>query len=165
MIYDYEYGDLLAIQGVGWLSDHIRACTGHGPASHIAIVTAVEPFVQVTEAVDRVRVTSIDDRLFESAHVWLLKSPLSPNDRNVACRNAIKHVGDDYPWWNILMQLADAESGGRWFTEHWAETRENICSQLAALVEPSLGLIPRDATPNDIYGWWTVQRWPMVQKK
>jgi len=160
-----DYGDLIAVQGVGWLSDHIRAATGGGPASHIAIITAVEPFVQVTQALNRVVVTALEEVLDGAAHVWLLKSPLSADDRNVASRNAIKHTGDDYAYWNILCQLADSESGSRWFTEHWAETRDNICSQLATLVEPSLGLIPKDATPNDIWGYWLLQKWPMEQLK
>lgn len=160
-----DYGDLLAVRGSGWLSDHICELTGGGQVSHIAVITATQPFIQVTQSLDRVRVCALEDLIDDAAHVWLLKSPLTADERNVACRNAIKHTGETYAYWNILMQLADSETGSEWFTEHWAETRDNICSQLATLVEPSLGLIPKDATPNDVYAWFQVQRWPIIQLK
>ncbi len=161
-----EYGDLLGVQGTGWLSDSIRSATGGGPLSHIAIVTAIEPFVQVTEALDRVRVRSLDDRLFDAQHVWLLKSPLSPEDRNVACRNALKHAGDDYGYANILWQEMDELTRSRWFTEHLVNvTHDVICSELAALCEAKLGLRPDDATPNDFWGWWQVEKWAVEQLK
>lgn len=159
------YGDVIGVQGIGWLSDHIRSMTGDGPLSHVGICTADSPFPQVTQALSRVVVTAWEEVLDTNAHVWILRSPLTIEQRNVACRNAIKHTGDTYAYWNILMQLADAESGGRWFTEHWAETRDNICSQLDAVIQPEIGLMPQNATPNDFYGWWQTERYVIEQAK
>ena len=162
-----DYGDIIAVQGVGWLSDHIRSLTGNGPVSHVGIVTATEPFIQVAQALDRVRVLSIEEMLDDAtiAKMWLLKSPLTVEQRNVACRNALKHVGDSYAYWNIMMQAADSEFGTEWFTEHLAETKREICSEVTMMVEPSIGLIPKDATPNDIWGWWQTEHWPIVVLK
>lgn len=159
------YGDIIGVQGSGWLSDHIRSATGNGPLSHVGICTADNPFPQITQALNHVVVTSWDDLLFAAKRVWILRSPLTPEQRNVACRNALKHVGDTYAYWNILMQLADSETGSEWFTEHWDDTKHNICSQLDAVIQPAIGLMPQNATPNDFWGWWTVEQWPILQAK
>lgn len=161
-----EAGDLVGVQGSSWLSDQIRASTGNGPLSHIAIVTATQPFVQVTEALSRVVVRSWEDRLADAAHLWLLKSPLSLEDRVAACRTALTHVGQDYGYENIIWQELDDLSKSRWFTEHMVRlTSDDICSELASICETKLGLRSESATPNDFWGWWTVQRWPMEQLK
>lgn len=161
-----EAGDIVGVQVNDWLNDAIRVATGNGPLSHIAIVTATEPFVQVTEALDRVRVRSWDDRLADAAHVWLMKPPLSAEDRAAACRIALKHVGDDYGYINLVWQGMDALTRSRWFTENLVNiTHLDICSELADLCEASLGLRPDDVTPNDFYGWFMIEHWPIEQMK
>lgn len=159
------YGDVIGCQGRGWLSDNIRKLTGNGPLSHVGICTADSPFSQVTQALSRVVVTAWEEVLDANQHVWILRSPLTPEQRNVACRNALKHTGETYAYWNILMQLADSETGSEWFSDHWDDTRRNICSQLDAVIMPDVALRPKDATPNDFWGWWTVERYPIEQAK
>ncbi len=164
---DIEYGDLLAIRGSGWLSDQIDASTGNGGISHIAVVTADSPFVQVTEALGHgITVRSYEVRLAESQHLWVLKSPLSAADRAEACRICLSHVGESYGYGNIIWQELDDLARSRWWTEHMVSiTHDLICSELATLAEAKLGLRPDDTTPNDLFAWWTVERWEMVQVK
>ena len=163
---DIAYGDIIGVQGDEWLSDSIRSATGNGPLSHVALCTATEPFVQVTEALNRVVTRSIDDRLADAKHVWVLKSPLSPDDRQTACRIALKHTAKDYAYANILWQGLDAALRTDWFTEHLTDlTSDVICSELVTICEQQLGLRSESATPNDLWGFWQVERWPIIQLK
>lgn len=161
-----DYGDIIGVQGGDEFSDMIRAATGHGPLSHIAIVTATVPFVQVTEALTRVVVRSWETRLAEAKHLWVLKSPLSDGDRAEACRRILSRVGQDYGYSNIIWQGLDALTASRWFTEHLVNIKHDvICSELAAIGESKLGLRAESASPNDFWGWWLTENWSMEQIK
>jgi hypothetical protein len=162
------YGDIIGCQGSDWLSDAIRGATGHGPLSHVAIVTATDPFVQVTEAISpRVTVTPFDALLARERAVWILSSPLSEFDRCGATLLALNHVGDEYALLDIVLQLLDSVTRSEWFTEHFTTLmrREVICSELAAMCESKLGLKPADATPNAFWDLWSRRALPIVQVK
>lgn len=155
-------GDLLAVQGVGLFSDAIRYCTGRKPYSHIGVFTAVEPFPQVTEAVDRVRTRALQLSIKDARFAWVLHPPYSnPLEREHTALKALSYCGDDYGWWDIALQGLDAEAKTKWFTDHFAETKWPICSMLAALCDPKWGLNPKSVTPNDFYDL----HWPTDQIK
>lgn len=155
-----EAGDIVAYQGTAWYSPLIRKFTGGGPYSHIAIVTATKPFIQVTEALTRVVVNPLDVSIKGAAHAWILHPPIpSDSARDRAVERALSYVGRDYGWIDLALQAADAETQSKFFTEHFAETYAPICSMLADLAEPILGMNPKSITPNDFakLGWPTDQ--------
>lgn len=154
-----EYGDLLAVQGKSWYSDAIRKATGDGPYSHIGVVVAVQPFVIITEAVDRVRTRPLDVSVKDAVHAWILKPPLTEMQRIIAVEKALSFDGDDYGWWDIALQGLDAAARTKWFAEHFAEIKHPICSMLADLAEPEFGLDPKSVTPND----YAKFDWPKLQ--
>jgi hypothetical protein len=161
-----DFGDILAVRGFDWLSDEIDTMSGNGGASHIALVTATEPFIQVTEALGHgITVRSWEARLAESKHLWILKSPLALPDRIEACRMAIAHVGDPYAYGNIVWQVMDDLTRSRWFTESMVHLNANrwICSEIATFCEAKLGLRPDDSTPNDMKAWWGIEKWGVEQ--
>lgn len=163
-----EAGDVIGVQGTGFVSDSIRSLTGHGPWSHVAAVVATQPFIMVIEALSPcVVVRSWEDRLADAPHLWIMKPPLTEDDRVDACRRLLKYDGHPYAYGNIADQLLDAMSGTEWFTEHWVSIKstEVICSELIAIGEEKLGLRADDTTPNDIYGWGLTERWPIEQIK
>ena len=157
-----ESGDIFACRSNTWLSDAIDDVTGHGGFSHIAICSKGDPGVRVTEALQHVVVTKLEDLLARETHVRLLKPPLTPEQRLAAVNTLAKMLGRAYNYPDILLQLADSVAGTRWFTEHWTDWKKDgpICSLLGILADPSIGLVTEDATPNDIVGLAQVQRWP-----
>lgn len=163
---DIEVGDILAVDGGSWLSNLIKFASGGGPVSHVAVITATVPIVQVTEALHRVVVQSLEDHLAANKHVWLLKPPLSPEDRILVCRAALKHVGKRYAYINILWQALDALTHSRWFTEHFVRLDHgDICSELITIINAALGLRPDDSTPNDIFEWFRIEKWVILSLK
>ena len=143
-------GDIIGIADDSWLSHSIRAATGGGPVSHIQIVTAIAPFVQVTEALDHVKVNPLEARLAQSTAAYLM-SPLNVTDpeRSSAVAIALSYVADRYGYGDILLQAMDSLTQTRFWTTHFAEEREPICSMLAALAWPCLHLDAKSETPND----------------
>lgn len=162
-------GDIIGVQGAGWLSDMIRRCTGDGPLSHIAVISATSPMFQVTEAIDRVKTRPLNVRLSESQKVWLLSPQfLTDDQRVVAAQNALGYSADDYGWGEIVLQGLDFLGKTEWWTEHLSGYYRNhpICSMLAALCEPEDGLPAISVTPND---FWRAaanpQRWVVTELK
>lgn len=157
-----EVGDILAIQGTGWFSDAIRKATGGGPYSHVGIITATTPVVQVTEALERVRTRVLTDSIKDAAHAWILHPPhFTDTDRIKAVVTALSYSTDEYGWWDIAMQGMDSRLKTKWFTSHFAETKYPICSMLAALCDDEFDLDPKSVTPNDFYNL----HWPTDQLK
>jgi hypothetical protein len=143
-------GDIIGVADDSWLSHSIRDATGGGPVSHIQIVTAVEPFAQVTEALDHVRVNPLEARLAQVTAAYLL-SPISVSDadRIQAVRIALGYVSDRYGYGDILLQGMDSVTRTQFWCNHFAEQAEPICSMLASLAYPSLHLDTKAITPND----------------
>jgi hypothetical protein len=78
----------------------------------------------------------------------------------------LKHNGEDYGYSNIAFQALDGLTKTRWWSEHWVRATSNvICSEYASIAEDKLGLRSTSATPNDFWGWWQVERWPVEQYK
>lgn len=145
-----EAGDILAVQGDGWFSDAIRKCTGNGPYSHIGVITATAPIMQVTEALERVKTRPLSESIKDTRHAWILHPPYKTDtDRIITVMKALSYSADNYGWWDIAMQGLDSETRTRWFTNHFAETKWPICSMLAALADPAWKLDPKSVTPND----------------
>ena len=161
-----ELGDVIGCQGGDWLSNAIRRCTGDGPLSHVGLLTALHPMAIVTEALAAGVVnTALDAVLAREAHVWLLRPPLRLDQRATAAAKMLSLVGTQYNFGDILLQLGDTITGNDWLTEHWASCKQVICSMSDCLAEPEIGLCPKDATPNDIWGIALVERWEMEQLK
>lgn len=149
-------GDILGIQGKGWLSDEIRALTGDGPLSHVGIITAVEPFPQVTEALTRVRTRPLDLSIADAEHAWLLEwQDIVDAQRLAMCQTALSFSADDYGYVDIGFQLLDSVFKTRWITQHFVERKLPICSLLDALAAKSadlnFGVTINSTTPNDIW--------------
>jgi hypothetical protein len=167
-----EAGDVCGVRGIGELSDLIVAATGNGPWSHCGTIVATAPFVMVCEALDRVMVRPLDVRLSDAAHVWIVKPPLTPDQRERAARRALEFVAQDYAYGNIIWQAMDALTQSRWFSEHRVriiqghEVGRVICSELDTESElTTIALPPNTASPNDIWGFAQVERWPIEQLK
>jgi hypothetical protein len=145
-------GDIIGVADDSWLSHAIRNATGGGPVSHIQIVTATAPFVQVTEALDHVIVNPHTLRLAQCTAAYLM-SPLNVSDfqRAQAVAIALSYVADRYGYGDIVLQAMDSLTQSRFWTDHFAEKEEPICSMLAALAWPCLHLDVKSETPNDFY--------------
>ena len=154
-----QAGDVIGVADDGWLSRSIRRATGNGPVSHIMIVTAIQPFVQVTEALKQVVVNPLEDRLSAYKFAIAMKPPVTDADRITAVRIALTYVGRFYNYGDLLLQELDSINQTRFWTDHFADQHEPICSMLAALAYPSLHLDTKSQTPNDFYNlhWTTIQ--------
>jgi len=171
-------GDIMGLRGSGWISDQICELTRpsspiiwEGVAiewSHVGIVTAVAPFVQVTEALTKVRTRPIDVSIAEAEFAWIAQlGALTDQQRAMLARKALSFSADDYGYADIGLQALDSVTRSRWFTQHFAERRFPICSMLDALDYDSigirLGISASSATPNDLaryvttHAGWAVQ--------
>ena len=161
-------GDIIGVANDSWLSRSIREATGDGPVSHIQIVTAIEPFVQVTEALNRVVVNELAVRMADSTAVYHMQ-PLNVTDeqRLHAVRIALSYVGRDYGYGDILLQGMDALARTKFWCDHFAEEQEPICSMLGALSWPDLHLDAKSETPNDFIRLAQnhPEAWTLVQVK
>ena len=161
-------GDVIGVADDSWLSHSIRAATGNGPVSHIQIVTATEPFVQVTEALNHVVVNPLLARMDQCTAVYLMSPILvTPIDRIGAVIAALSHVADPYNYGDILLQGMDALGQTRFWCDHFASQKEPICSMLAAEAYPALHLDSRSETPNDFYNLAVAHpdAWTLTQLK
>lgn len=163
-----QAGDIIGVADNSWLSQVIRSTTGHGPISHVGIVTATAPCIQVTQAVARVNVVPLDT-MIASKTVAYVMSPLFLTDaqREEAARRALAHVGEDYGYWDLLQQAMDAVFDTQWFCEHFATQASQICSMLVDTSEPEDGFDWRTVSPNSF--WFAAlknrARWQMVELK
>lgn len=163
-----EPGDIIGVADDSWLSHSIRHATGDGPISHIQVVTATAPFVQVTEALNHVLVNPLDARLTQCTAAYAMKPTLATStQRDYAVRFALSYVGKAYNYGDILLQGMDSLTATKFWTDHFAMQREPICSMLAALAWPSLLLNTKSETPNDFYNLALghPEAWKLVQLK
>lgn len=175
-------GDILGIQGADWLSDAIRNCTGIDgkPAvlSHVGIVTATEPFVQITEALTRVETRPLDVSINAALHAWIIEVPVDGEARTLVARKALSFTGEEYGYSDIVLQGIDALVRSRWVAEHLAERKFPICSMLDAVAEGAGGLflgiegrrltpqqVENTITPADIWTWAVKHGWPRTALK
>ena len=160
-------GDLLGIRGVGWLSDHIVAASAPGPLSHVGICTADSPFLQVTEALSRVRTRPLTVSIADAKAAWSLEwVNVTDTQRWEMVQTALGYTADDYGYMDIVFQGADSLAGTRWFTQHFAERSLPICSMLDDICATSAGIVlgisAKSCTPNDI--WRFANRNPTILK-
>lgn len=144
-------GDIIGTADNSWLSRTIRSATGNGPCSHIMIVTSTSPFVQVTEALDHVKVSPLEERL-EQMTIAYLMSPLKlTNEQRIqAAKIALSHVTDRYDYADLLLQELDSLTRSTFWTDHFAG-EPIICSALAAMSLPSYHLDVDSIHPNGFY--------------
>src|SRR5579883_1994692 len=154
---DLVPGDILGVQGVGWLSEHIIEATAPGPLSHVGLIIAVQPAL-VIEALTRVRTRPLARSIEDAAHAWVLQPiGLSQEQRDRIVARACTMSADSYGYADIAWQGLDALFHTRWFTAHLA--RKLICSMLVAdAYGMNFGVSERSANPNDI--WRYAQAYP-----
>jgi hypothetical protein len=152
-----KLASIIGIQGVGWLSDHIRAATGNGPLSHVGLCISTDGLV--IEALARVRTRFIGDTIKDARHAWLIE-PLTLTEEQCLqiVAAAVKYSADDYAYINIAWQGLDALFKTIWFTKHLATRKKAICSELvgigyeACLPTPLMfGVDDKTVSPNNIW--------------
>lgn len=152
-------GDIVAIRGTGFLSRAILKATGN-TVSHVGMIIAASPGpTLVIEALWRVKTRPLVLSLDGAEKAYLLSDhSLEEKQRNELVFNACKFSAEDYGWWALVLQGADAIFHTTFFTDRfaWGMDRHPICSYLVAKAYQSLGLTfgrekSRSITPADIY--------------
>ena len=155
----FQPGDILAVRGKGFFARGILAATGN-TVSHVGMVTGVEPFVMIIEALLRVTTRPIEESVADAERAYLLQDiSLSAGQREAIVRRALKFSAADYGWGDILLQLANAIFRTTWFTDHLTFGLLNqfpICSYLVAESYKTIGLTfgkkeEESITPADIF--------------
>ena len=163
-------GDVLAIRGPGWLSDAIDHLTGNAGASHVGLIVCVEdpPGPVVVEALSHVRVRMLSESIAAAIHAWVITDlTVTDDQRRKIVAKALSMSADPYNYGAIALQLLDAETRSRWFTEHFVQTKYPICSMLDGLALQDAGIVlpplihtpgtelheERSITPNDFIRW------------
>jgi len=152
-----QAGDILAVRGRGWLSEHILAAT-NGDVSHVGMLVGAEPPI-VIEALARVATRPLEVSIAGAAKAYILHdTSLTPEQRITLVNEATGQTAKDYGYVDLALQLGDALTHTRWFTTNlthgWLD-HFPICSYLVAEAYHSLGLDfgVRDVstTPQDIF--------------
>jgi hypothetical protein len=157
----FQPGDILAIRGKGFFARGILAATGN-TVSHVGMVTGTEPFVEIIEALLRVKTRPIEESMADAEAAYLLQDlSISADQREAIVRRALEFSAADYGWADILLQLANAIFRTTWFTDHLTFGYLNqfpICSYLVAESYQTIGLTfgkekEESITPADIYNF------------
>ncbi|MFZ0887213.1 MAG: hypothetical protein WA005_02055 [Candidatus Binataceae bacterium] len=148
--------DILAIQGMGWLSASIMEAT-HSRVSHVALGIASNPDL-VIEALSRVRTRPLELSITDAAAAWLIEPlELSDAQRAAIVRAACLYSAQSYNSPDVILQGMDAATRTRWWTDHFATERWPICSMLVGRAYHAMGLdfgvSDRSLTPGDILGF------------
>jgi len=153
-------GDILGIRGEGWFSDAIDHLTGDAGWSHVGLILCVEdpPGPVVIEALNRVETRPLSVSIAAARHAWAVTdNAITDDQRRAMLFKALSMTAEPYNYGAIMLQLLDAESRSRWFTEHFTQTKMPICSMLDALAEEAADVrppVPADSiTPNDYCRW------------
>lgn len=152
-------GDILVVRGTGWISKGILKATGN-TVSHVGIVTAISPFVEITEALTRVRTRPMEESIAEADWAAILQDKtLTDEERTHIVISALKFSAAGYNYLDILFQLLNANFSTTWFTDHLAFRMDNtpICSYVAAKTYSdtgrNFGVPDKTTTPADIYAF------------
>ena len=153
-------GDILGVRGNDWFSDAIDHLTGDAGWSHVGVILCVEdpPGPVVIEALNRVETRPLAVSIGQALHAYAVTDvAVTDAQRREIVRKALSMTADPYNYGAIALQLMDATSRSRWFTEHFAQTKYPICSMLDGLSLEAGGIqIPDPAksiTPNDFCRW------------
>ena len=116
----------------------------------------------VIEALDRVRVTDLSDKIGQDVAVYRVKS-LTPVQREIVSTEAIAHLGQKYGYLKIVAHLLDWCLFGAYFFRRIARMPNYpICSWLVAdaykEVQWDFGVPMAAAEPDDI--WVHIQNHP-----
>ena len=152
-------GDILAVRGTSWLSRGILKATGN-TVSHVGIITATSPIIEVTEALIRVKTNPIDVSIADDDIEWaavLQDKTLTDSERITIVEAALQFSSDSYNYGAILLQLLNSNFNTTWFTDHlsFGMNGRPICSYVAAesysKTGRNFGVEDRTTTPADIY--------------
>lgn len=156
-------GDIICVRGQGWLADGIvRAEYGSRPpataVSHVGVITAADNLViEVTEALTKVETHALAVTLSQCKSAWIVQHKgLTGAQRLAVVNAALEFSGDDYGYFDLLLQGADAVTRTSWFTDKLAFWlgRWPICSYVAGEAYRRIGVTfdtgVRSVKPSDI---------------
>lgn len=155
----YALADLIAIRGVGWLSDGIAACEGNTDyPSHIAGMINPDPSICL-EALTRVKTNPLDKTLAGAKRAWLIHvKDVTDAQRAAVVYDACSFSADNYGWSDILLQGLDSETHETWWTDKLAGelAKSPICSYVWAHAWATAGIafgpkLLSSVTPADVY--------------
>lgn len=155
----YGLADVIAVRGIGWLSDHIALAEGNTAyPSHIAGIINTDPSICL-EALSRVRTNPLDTTLAKCSKAWLIHHrTLTDTQRNAIVYAACRFSADDYGWGDIVLQGADALLRDTFWTDKLSAALKNhpICSYVWAAAYGSVGIsfsdkLIQSITPADMY--------------
>lgn len=153
-------GDILAMRGASFLSRGILRATGN-TVSHIGIVTAISPFIEITEALVRVKTRPMSITLEDGiAAAFILQDrTLIIDERIKIVERALGFSAAGYNYPDLLLQLLNSIFRTTWFTDYLTINMNHypICSYVAAKsyaeTGRGFGMSDRTTSPADIYAW------------
>jgi len=164
--------DAVTVLGNGALSWGISKFTG--PVSHIGLVTAIEPVVQVTQALrDGIKTLTLAETMANVRYGYVLHdTTFEDAARAKMVAWGLKQIGTPYAFGNLALEALDALLNTEKFSIYFDEDGADICSQYFSLAAASIGrscdITPRKATPSDWFNFslrspsWLTQPIPVT---
>ena len=155
-------GDILCVDGSGWLSAGIIAAE-YGtvaparPVSHVGIFVAGDPYPIVIEALWRVKTNTLPVSLAGTQKAWVLHDDsITPAQRNIIVGEALSFSAKDYGYLDLIAQGFDAIAHVDWATHYLSTFLDEfpVCSFVVAKayaqINLDFGVSSADIKPSDI---------------